>query len=132
MARSNASAGTENGFAGAAETAMPRCLPALLMLTLLTAALISPITLGAARPPDHDSVTGHHAGGAPCPDGDGDGACPDGCPCFCCPGHTTAVAPYSAGELTIVLHAALSSTVWPPEDETPDGICHRVFRPPRA
>lgn len=90
-------------------------------------------TVAAAMEPAHEvhSASVHHGDGVPCPDGDAEGPCDDGCLCLCCPGHARVVP----SPLIVSLAAPRLSTAhrFDPTDAVhPSGICHRIFRPPRV
>ena len=80
---------------------------------------------------EHESSVLHHDDGVPCPDGDSEGACDDGCPCFCCPGHVTMIFT-SSGMLFVNIPRTESHRLESPDTLHPKDDFRRIFRPPRA
>jgi hypothetical protein len=111
---------------------MNRRLPSALKLALFAWMIAGPALateLGPSEPARSSSL--NHANGVPCPDSDDDGPCDAGCPCTCCPGHSTVMFAPSAVSLEAP-HLSSVHRFGPPESDHPSGIRCRVFRPPRA
>ena len=106
-------------------------LLSVLMLCALGMIQVSPALAELEQLPAHDSPISHHDYGAPCPDGDGEEPCDDGCPCLCCPGHTNALIAPSTPSLPGP-RLATSDRIAPPDEPIADGAFDRVFRPPRT
>jgi hypothetical protein len=103
----------------------------LLMACALGAMVASPLLAMASGEDGQESSALHHDDGAPCPDGDSESPCDDGCPCFCCPGHATAL--YSPASALFATPSRVTGDLFgPSEDALPDGAFNRVFRPPRV
>ena len=111
---------------------MPRHLSSVLMILSLSVGTFGPTLAVASDHADLAPVLEHHPDGTPCPDGDGSGPCEDGCPCLCCPCHSTPVAPLHEGQPIAFLPSSCSGPIWAREDAAPDGVAERVFRPPRV
>ncbi|MFO8070891.1 MAG: hypothetical protein R6V85_03355 [Polyangia bacterium] len=111
---------------------MNKRLPSALMLAVFAWMIAGP-TVAAALEPSHTALVSpaHHADGAPCPDGDDDGPCDDGCPCLCCPGHATVMFPPAVASLERP-HLSSVHRFGPSETDHPSGIHRRIFRPPRV
>jgi hypothetical protein len=106
-------------------------LGSLLMLLAVGSALSGPLLASASGHAEEAPAAAHHADGAPCPDGDGNGPCDEGCPCLCCPGHASAL--HVASDISVPAASPMTpDRVGPPDTVRPDGVSSRVFRPPRG
>jgi hypothetical protein len=99
----------------------------ILLLATFVWTFAEPALATAFEPVD---AVDHHADGIPCSDGDGDGPCDDNCPCLCCPGHLKVVNLLSTNLLDIHLDST-NQRFSPSEENHPNGIHLRIFRPPR-
>ncbi len=101
------------------------------MLLSLITVTISPTLALESESAEHKVSAEQHTDGTPCPDGEGHGPCEEGCPCLCCPGHSTA-AVISLSQPFVAASLVLSRTFGNFESFVPDGKFSRIYRPPRV
>ena len=111
---------------------MAKRLPSLIVLGLFTVMVVGPTLVVAMEPVEQRPSAAKHGDAVPCPDGNGQVPCDGCCPCLCCPGHAAALlyAPSRASLATPPL--ATTPRLGLPEAVHPDGVFHRIFRPPRV
>ena len=111
---------------------MNKRLLAFMMVSVLSWMIVGPSLAAALESSNADHVSlGSHSDSVPCPDGDEEGPCDDGCPCVCCPGHAKVM--FSSPVVSLESpHLNSIHRFGPPESVHPSGIHHRIFRPPRV
>ena len=110
---------------------MMKGLVSLIMLLSLITVTISPTLAAASDSAEHKVSAELHMDGTPCPDDESHGPCEEGCPCLCCPGHSTA-AVLSLSRPFVAASRVLSRTFGNFESFVPDGKYSRIYRPPRV